>query len=131
MHLKTELQQLEETLLAATDFREPWRLFYDRVLASERLGSTGSVRRNKPLEQIVTLACQRVLGAGALLGAPRLVHLREAGFWHGMAELRGGAKLGVFYFERSDAGLLGTMLTPRLELVRFAVVRLPQPGRAA
>lgn len=125
--MKDRTDRLREILRKATDFREPWDYFHDKLVLDPAFMRLGVQEPSQRLESALSLIGARLLGRDVRTEVPVLVHLKEFSFWHGPCVM-GEHTAVCFHFEDVDQGLVGIMKDVRKSevlLARISLLSLP------
>jgi len=100
----SRLDELQKTLLSATDFSTVWRYFLDTFGDHDEFMKLGQPARHELLLRFLdTITLE--LYSDSVVSEPRMFYLAEQRFLHGTFNL-GGRFGGLFYFENTDTGLV-------------------------
>lgn len=106
--MRERADRLRELLRTATDFREPWDYFHDKLVLDPRFMRLGAPSASKKLTSALTAIGSRLLRREITLESPVLLQIKEWSLWHGSCGF--GEYTGVcFYFDDADQGLVGLM----------------------
>lgn len=126
--LAGQIERLRELVVNAEEFAEIHRFFERELACNAAFMDAGEPAHNAELVEAATRALTAVVPGGCLESV-LLMHVREAGLWHGFGNW--GAGVGIIvYLEDPGMGLISyspSLADPLVHHIRFTRVQLGAP----